>query len=303
MPKMTLMVMIVLLSGLALITPHCQSQTVTGVWISSPVTIDGSRSDWPMAPTQLQDSPATIGIGNDSEYLYFSLATADRRLVRQIRRRGLVIKIETRAASKKLFGVRFPVGLDAPPGMSPDEGRSGARNAEESSQTPRRRPERTDWNPDQLPSFPALSEVFEMDYLLLGPGRDDQQIVPLASTPDLQIKMGIVQREMVYEAKFPLDYINRQIGIDQLQPGAEIRLTLEIPPFQRPGSRDSERPAGDLPGRRGGPGGNRGPMGAPGGMRDGMDGPGDRPDRSMQQTSFKYEMRVRLATAGPQTAG
>lgn len=89
----------------------CKSSDIPGSWVDSPITVDGKTNDWKTVPTYLfEDENATIGICNDSTYLYLMLRLSELRRAMMIRREGLTIWLDTGGGEEANFMIKFRGG-------------------------------------------------------------------------------------------------------------------------------------------------------------------------------------------------
>ena len=262
------------LAVITLLFIHCREMVVNSTWNENQIQIDGTFSDWQSHLIRDEKSGAILGVSNDSDNLYLCLTTADQATVRQIMRGGLIINLHVKAVRGKKFGVKFPIAIE---GMPFEEGRArGAR--------------RTDRSDDEQNRFRMFRDA-QTELVLLGPGKDDMQIVPLMNPYGLKAALGQSQRQFVYELQIPFELMSSQLEIEPPQPGAVIGITFETgkTEFMRDfsggppgGFEGGELPVGGLPGE-----GRRG--GGPGGS-------GDIPGRQFPDLSvFEYQLKVTLA--------
>lgn len=243
-----------MLLSLSVFLPSCGSIDVTSTFRNRDIVIDANAEEWAGLPLR-KEKNVSFTVCNDSSYLYLLLTASDRGLERQIAMTGLDLWFDPSGGSDKVFGIRFPVHMpgDRAPGMMDDGG-----------------------GIDRDPGEPRIFAVTSNDMEILGPGKDDRMILPLAEAKDLQLKMSMTSGQLVYELRVPLVRDARHPnGIATSLP-LKVGVGLETTKVDAEGMR--ERMAGMAP-----PGGERGEMppgegGMPrsGGMGGGRGGPGGR---------------------------
>ncbi len=99
------------------------------------IDIDGARDDWSGALTSIQGKNVWLGVKNDAEYLYVTLATDKQESIQQIVVAGMTVWINSEGEKQKTFGIRFPIGVRASDfdaaamGFDPSE-RDGGQDSE-----------------------------------------------------------------------------------------------------------------------------------------------------------------------------
>ncbi len=109
------------IAAAALISGCGSSIDLASRWHTRDIVIDSVGRQWPMTP--LDDKQTSVGVLNDSQYVYVGLITANRNLQRQIMRGGLMVWLDKEGGKGKVFGVRYPVGGDG--FRPPEEGAPG----------------------------------------------------------------------------------------------------------------------------------------------------------------------------------
>ncbi|MEX2116698.1 MAG: hypothetical protein WEB37_07420 [Bacteroidota bacterium] len=147
---------------------------LTSTWTASPVSMDGSSSDWTTLKT-LESPSLSLGARNDQENLYLCFTTGDQNVQAQILFAGFTIWFPSSHEGARPFGIQFPLKQDRPVRA---EGR------------------------DQ---FEAMFLAFEprMNSLLVLEESDRQQFSVLQA-PGIQVHIGLAQGLLVYELKVPI---------------------------------------------------------------------------------------------------
>lgn len=63
----------------------CSSATqLSSVWKTNEIKIDGNASDWSSYQTNIKDSPVSLGLRNDDEFVYLCLMSPNPQFLRQL---------------------------------------------------------------------------------------------------------------------------------------------------------------------------------------------------------------------------
>ncbi len=195
---------------------------------STPLTIDGSSSDWKATLDTKKSQDISYGVSNDSENLYLRLHIIDQAIQMKILTAGLTIWIDTTAKSKKELGINCPL-QKAPPKMD--------KNSMVSMQ------DKPKWNKNQL---------LEAEFI----GFEEADQVYFISNNPFGVEISMDQdefRAMYYELKVPFSSIN--LNTDNI-----ISIGLETGSIDLPGTENMQtgmRPSGGMGGKSGGMGGGR----------------------------------------------
>jgi hypothetical protein len=244
----------------ALIVPfvlfRCVRYEVDSRWPDRVITIDGSDADWENARVYVEKANISFGVLNDSEFLYVSMASTDRRIAAQIMRRGLTVWLDPKGGQNKTFGIHFPLGS-----QGRDEGPGGV--AGEGF--------KTEFDPSAMMAPEGMT-----DLEILGPDKKDAVRMPIQEAVGIQVKASLDSGRIVYELKVPLGRSDKTPHAIGTGSGKNVTVGLETPAFNggkgrgraawRSGSADGEMPqAGGTQEGEPGLGGGRGPgMGGPG---------------------------------------
>lgn len=240
----------------------CGNIELTSKWRSHNVEINGSSEEWVNNTVYLKDYNSLVGIMNDSDYLYIFFSSNDKNIQREMLVRGLIVWFDSTGGSDKIFGIKFPVGMEGNPGLfqrrSQNEN-SGRRFNEKYAKT--------------------LNELE-----ILGPMKNARFRVSNKNKYDIEVSLGENEGNLTYELKVPLK-INNQfkygIGTDTSK---TIGVGIEIP---KP---DFQKMREDFGGRR--PEG--GSFGERGGERHGGHSPRERPE--LKEVDFWA--RVKIVSSG-----
>lgn len=249
------------IAAAALISGCGTTMHMASRWHASDIAIDSVSRQWPMTP--LEDKETSVGVLNDSLFVYVGLFTANRNLQRQIMRGGLTVWLDKEGGKGKVFGIRYPVGRDEfgpPEGWPPsDSGRAGMR--------------------PETPTGPVG------ELILYGPRESDQHRMTVAEAQGVEVQTKTVAGHFAYQLKIPLAEDQQHPFAIGGKPGMIIGVGFQTEKPRRP-SRPREGfdgrggEGGDGEGGGGGGMGGFGGFGGRGGMRGGRGGPRGGMDRS-----------------------
>ncbi|MEM6646740.1 MAG: hypothetical protein AAF730_10840, partial [Bacteroidota bacterium] len=108
MHRLLLLTLAIALTGCASSAPPLATQ-----FLHTPLTIDGSESDWSgmLAPMPDEDRNLAFAAVSDGQDLYIAFATSDQQTVGQMLAMGLTLWFDPAGGTEKTLGIRFPVGL------------------------------------------------------------------------------------------------------------------------------------------------------------------------------------------------
>jgi hypothetical protein len=246
----------------------CGSQLkLNSNWPDTDIVIDGQQNEWPDNLTFVEKENVSIGVFNDSEFLYLSLVTTNQTIRRQMMGLGFTVWFDGDGGKDKTLGIHYPIGIFGNGAMMP--GRP-ARNGDDT-------PER---------DFEMALQEFE----LIGPGKDERQKFPANGAKRVEIKIDNSGEALIYEIKIPLNKSTDHPYAIEAEAGKSISVGFETSEFDRETFREKM-------GGRGGTGVGRpgdGPSGLPPGgigRRGRMGGRFERPE------PFKLWTSIKLATA------
>jgi hypothetical protein len=279
-----------LISVFFLIVPmlQCNSPDIESAWRKNEITINGNPDEWAGSIQYSNESKLGIGFINDEKNLFICMSSYDHQINRQIMDFGFTFLIKLKNGHGKIFGVRFPCGMDRP-GHRPHSPREMGNN------------------PDMM------NEDFEKSLQtiqIIGPLQSDtmpMQIVQ-AESAGLTARIRLLPNgSLCYEVKLPLrpDSSNKlsiNVGNDSILAfSCETSVPAGGLKFSGgPPSGPTGGMGGGPGGMGGGPGGGAGGGGMGGGPGGGMGGPGGGPGggppsgEMLQQ--FKAKMSIKLAT-------
>ncbi|MCK4641425.1 MAG: hypothetical protein KAU06_08805 [Candidatus Marinimicrobia bacterium] len=258
----------ILLSG-------CKQNTMQSKWNDGNIFIDGRYSDWQPGLTFNEKSNIGIGFANDSSNLYICLTSSDQQLMRQVVFRGFILDIDIPGAKRRQFGINYPTGV------SDFEFSQFGRN----QQTKR------------MPGFDQDTRLrfddIHTEFILIGPGKEDRQIVPLENDYGVEIKISRTRRQLVYETKIPFKLMKDYWQTDKFNLQSDLIVTFKTAELDIAAMR-SRTDMGGIPGGR--TGGMTG--GGRGGQRGGMRGGGRPGGQGMQRPLLEcFEFRTKVALA------
>jgi len=216
-------------------------------WRNRPVVIDGKNTEWGNSLVLLDDKETSIGILNDSDFMYIGLVSTNRNLRSQVVRRGITFWFDVEGGKDEKFGVHYPLGFDAVH-PSTEEG-ADAEN-----------------QPSMVPK-----EIPSDDLEIEGPGKDDHHSMTFAEAGGIEAKYKIANGVLVYELKVPLsDRTSSPFAIGT-KSGALIGVGAETS-----NNKSSPKPSEGVSAGGGGGGGGGGGMGGGSGGGYGGGGGGGR---------------------------
>ncbi|HXG38247.1 MAG TPA: hypothetical protein VNL36_05710 [Bacteroidota bacterium] len=222
------------------------------------VTIDGNAKEWEGKTVVLSNYNATLGIQHDDEFLYLCFTTSDRQVQFQILAMGMTVWFDPEGKEKHSFGVRFPLGMEAPARMLPRPGQADVDFLGIALQ--RQRPELE----------------------LIGPGQEQTMRGTIGQFAGVNVRLGRHQDVLVYELKVPLKLSSQYRWSIEAVPTNPLSVGLEANPFAPDRLPAAQRQG--LPTSGGGRGRGRAGGGSP-------QGPAEQPD------PLKVWARVSLSPA------
>ena len=225
-----------LISMLLVMTAGCRSPLdLTSTWAGSPMSIDGSSSDW-TALTTVETPSLSLGARNDGENLYLCLSTTDPDLQMQILFAGFTVWFPSTHEGARPFGLQFPLRQDRPVRI------------------------------EDRDQFEAMFLAFEprMSSLLILEGSERQQF-PVLQTPGIKVRIGLANGLLTYELKVPL--ISSPAIPYAAVPGTDRTVSVSFETSAP--DRDQLQTGSTRPGRSG----RRGPGGGPTSSIGGPDTP------------------------------
>lgn len=249
--------------ALSFVTPlflnSCRSpMELTSQRRTTDIVIDGSAKEWEGKTVVLRNYNATLGIQHDDEFLYLCFTTSDRQLQFQVLAMGMTVWFDPEGKEKQSFGVRFPLGVEAPARMMPRPGQPDVDFLGVALQ--RQRPELE----------------------LIGPGHEQATRGTLGQFAGVNARLGRNQDVLIYELKVPLKLSSQYRWSIEAVPTNPLSVGLEANPYS-----PDRLPAGQrqgLPTTGGGRGRGRAGASAP-------QGPAEQPE------PLKVWVQVHLSSA------
>ena len=233
----------------------CGLFEVDSKWRDRDIAIDGKSGDWLNAMLYFEEERISLGLLNDENFMYICMIVDDPFIRGQIVRQGFELWFNPKGGKKKIFGIRFPIGmLEAE--MPPEEMKT--------RRVPMK-PSRDELDPERL------NQVLrrQMDELeILGPGKDESMRMPVEKAKGIEVKIEVASGVVIYELKVPLHLSEDLPFAIGAKAGDLIGVRLKIPKMDFGQVRRRMGGGMGMPGGgRGGMGGGMGGMGMPGGMR------------------------------------
>ena len=167
-----------LLPLLLLFLAGCSSvKSLTSVAPSEEIVIDAEMSDWTGVLRPIEGETISLGVLNDSEFLYVAFVTHNPQTITKVLRQGMTYWLDPSGGKERMLGLRFPTGLE--PGQRPPQG------IERQSDTP------TLW-------LEWVASNFEILY--------GEQVwrYPVKSLTDLDVSLSMETGSLAIEVRIPL---------------------------------------------------------------------------------------------------
>ncbi len=228
----------------------CEKYEIKSQWKDRDIVVDGRSVDWLDTLTFVEEFNVSLGIANDTDYLYIC-AVVENPLVRmQVMRQGLTVWFDPKGGRKKTIGISFPLGFQ---GMREPPAEFG-----------------------EEPDIEKLQRTFPMslnELEILGPDRKEKRRMRKAEAEGIDVALNVSSGKLVYELKIPLIKSSDRPYAVNVQPGSSFGIGIETIPRRDMGQSPRRKTGGmRRPVGGGNPGmGGRGGMGQmPGGGRPGM---------------------------------
>jgi len=276
--------------GLIALMTNCNKVAIQSFWNDGTIKIDAVTKDWDEHLIWNSRNKTGLGIANDADNLYLCLTSSDRSLYRQMIMRGFIVSIYQKGGKNHNFGIKFPRGIrdqnfqsimpwkDLRNQIQFEPGQGGQENPQS--------------------GFIDQIDELQTELVLLGPGEEQEILVPLKNDLGLEVEIGHDRQQLVYELKIPFAVISRYLSIEQVSTSKPLAIHFKTTKIDMPLKRPD-----NMPGR---PGGMNEPEGGMGGFGEGMAGPGggmggpgggmDRPGHEdFSNQTFSYKISVTLA--------
>ena len=249
-------------------------------WRNRPVVIDGKNTEWGNSLVLLDDKETSIGILNDSDFIYIGMVSTSRSLRSQIARQGITFWFDVEGGKDEKFGVHYPLGYDAVRQSSEE-----ITNAEDQQSN-------------------VQKDVSTDDLEIEGPGKDDHHQMTVAEAGGIEAKYRIANGVIIYELKVPLSDKGSHPFSIGTKSGALIGVGAETSNKQNPKPSEGYSEGGEG-GRGGGMGGEGGGGYGGGGLggrgHRGGGGGGGRRSSGGQGEPFTMWAKVQLASSDTST--
>jgi hypothetical protein len=214
----------------------CKNQEMTSSWRDHEIVIDGTDEDWEGTHFYYNEElHLRVGMFNDDQFLYISIAASDRKISRQILDQNFTLWFDASGGETQTFGLRTartgPPRDIAPRGTAPEI--------------------ETRPMPDETPlPLPDLHVLGTDDKLLAYGSMKD------ASKWSIFAMLRFLQGRVVYELKIPLvksDQARYAIGIGKLPETISVGFTTGKAEMERGKNSRGPRGGGPPGGMSGGP--------------------------------------------------
>jgi len=210
----------------------CDHFQLSSIWRDREVAIDGKHDDWLNALMYFEEEYISLGLLNDESFLYICMIVENPMIRSQIMRQGLTLWFDPAGGKKRIFGIKFPVGM-------PDEVMQMRRTQEGDAPM---KPRRGEPDPERVRQIP-MRQMTELE--ILGPGKDESIRLPIEEAKGININLSASSGTLVYELKIPLSQDEQNPYAIGAQAGSSIGLRLETPKINRSNMR---RGMGGVPG-------------------------------------------------------
>ena len=231
---------ICVLGLLAFWLSSCANLQFKSGWKDKNIKIDGRSDDWVGSLTYVDKQNISLGVVNDTDYLYICLAAEDQALISRILRQGMILWFNPEGGKNKTFGINYPVGRQM---MQPEEREMKRQGSEATPQKKR-------------PAAMAISNDLEILQESKVPIRTS-----IRNLKGMEISLKRSTGLIVYEVKIPLKKkfdLPFAIGVEN---GSEIGIGIEVPKMSMTMNRAAGgMGGGGMGGRGGGMTGQRGNM-------------------------------------------
>lgn len=222
----------------------CNGDELASIWKDRAIAVDGLDTEWDGTRVYLNDAKASVGILNDSDYVYVSFVTTEEQTIQQVTGMGLILWFDSDGGKDKTFGIRFPLGM-MESGMTPPRDFNNDASSDE------------DRAAERAERFKKAT--IELD--ILGPEDDDSRRVLVSTLEGLEAKANITETMLVYELKVPIVKSDLHPFAIGAEAGDRIGVGIVTPEMDR----DAVRGPGAMRGGNGFPGGGMHPGGGRGG--------------------------------------
>ena len=222
----------------------CASLKLDSKSLDREIVIDGQFDDWQDAMTFMEKENVSVGLFNDTDFLYICLVSGNRQISHQIMIQGLTLWFDHKGGKKKIFGIRFPLGIQ---GGGMIDARKMIRDHD-----------------DDQEKIKAMFEDSLTELEILGPDEEDRHHLEASQVSGIEASASLANETLVYELKIPLQKSEQHLYAIETISGKSVGISLETPEFNIEEMRTKYRERmregrGDFDGgfSRGGRGGGR----------------------------------------------
>ncbi len=248
----------------------CTNLQFQSGWKDRDINIDGRSDDWVGSLTFVDKQNISLGVSNDTDFLYICLAAEDQAVISRILRQGMILWFDPEGGKEKTFGIRYPVGRQ---GMQPGEREMMIPDNEVDRQKMRR-------------AMMAISNELEILQESKVPIRTS-----IENLKGIEVSLKRSTGLIVYEVKIPLQENQDFPFAIRAEEGSEIGIGIEVPKM----TMNMKRAPRGMGGRGGGMGGGGRGGGMGGGGMGGRSG-GMTGQRANMQRGIKIWATVQLAS-------
>src|SRR5512140_3386837 len=83
-------------------------------WRTVEITVDGSADEWSGKLVPIPETPVSVGVQNDTSFLYVCLKTSDEAAKKRILALGMNFYLDASGKADRAFGIRYPASPEPP---------------------------------------------------------------------------------------------------------------------------------------------------------------------------------------------
>ncbi|MCK9572592.1 MAG: hypothetical protein M0Q96_04890 [Candidatus Omnitrophica bacterium] len=196
------------------------------------IVIDGKYSEWgDYVSYYSEKEKLVVNLANDKDYLYICLVSRSRRVETQIMESGLQLWFDADNGQRKLFGIRFPIGMRAMGMPISQKLKKDDRQVYDDNQDALRKDDWGDKEFDKkLETIENLQDKIELtlpnDKKMPGTGKE--MLLEEANKFGVEAKLGREKGYFVYELKVPLNITKEHPYAIGIQEDGRIGLGIEV---------------------------------------------------------------------------
>jgi len=189
---------------------------VSSDWTDNPVPLDSSGAALGAGTYLVKDYNMQVGFQNDSNYFYIVMSTSDRGAKMQILLRGLTLWIDKDGGDSKVFGIKFPIGLQD----------AGLLNFQKGSNSDKGNDTKSEDRFSDM--FDKMNSVQEIE--IMGVNENDAQRVQLKDATGIDAMIDRINDTFIYRFKIAIKSASGiQYSLGMKNPVGNIGIGFETP--------------------------------------------------------------------------